>query len=134
VRKQHRAALNLSKVLQFVLYSLRHTFLTRVGASCGDPWTLARIAGHSSIAISSRYVHPSENSVLDAMERMGGHKTGHGEESAGTEESGSKRRKYNVSAEISGERGWTRTIDPCLKRALLCQLSYAPTVGQNQTN
>jgi hypothetical protein len=25
-----------------------------------------------------------------------------------------------------GERGWTRTIDPCLKRALLCQLSYAP--------
>src|SRR5580704_15238820 len=27
-----------------------------------------------------------------------------------------------------GERGWTRTIDPCLKRALLCQLSYAPTL------
>jgi hypothetical protein len=27
---------------------------------------------------------------------------------------------------ITGERGWTRTIDPCLKRALLCQLSYAP--------
>jgi hypothetical protein len=28
---------------------------------------------------------------------------------------------------MGGERGWTRTIDPCLKRALLCQLSYAPT-------
>ena len=28
----------------------------------------------------------------------------------------------------TGERGWTRTIDPCLKRALLCQLSYAPTL------
>jgi hypothetical protein len=27
-----------------------------------------------------------------------------------------------------GERGWTRTIDPCLKRALLCQLSYAPHI------
>ena len=26
----------------------------------------------------------------------------------------------------NGERGWTRTIDPCLKRALLYQLSYAP--------
>jgi integrase len=77
VRKQHRNALKLSKVRPFVLYSLRHTFLTRLGASCGDPWTLARIAGHSSIAISSRYVHPSENSVLDAMERMSGHKTGH---------------------------------------------------------
>jgi hypothetical protein len=42
----------------------------------------ARIAGHSSIAISSRYVHPSENSVLDAMEHMGGHKTGHSDEDA----------------------------------------------------
>jgi hypothetical protein len=27
-----------------------------------------------------------------------------------------------------GERGRTRTCDPCLKRALLYQLSYAPTV------
>jgi integrase len=80
VKKQHRNALKLSKVRPFVLYSLRHTFLTRLGVSCGDPWTLARIAGHSSIAISSRYVHPSENSVLDAMERMGGHKTGHSAE------------------------------------------------------
>src|SRR6185369_9258026 len=26
-----------------------------------------------------------------------------------------------------GERGWIRTIDPRLKRALLYQLSYAPT-------
>jgi hypothetical protein len=31
---------------------------------------------------------------------------------------------------LGGERGWTRTIDPCLKRALLCQLSYAPTFFQ----
>jgi hypothetical protein len=38
---------------------------------------LARIAGHSSIKMSSRYVHPSENAVLDAMERLGGHKIGH---------------------------------------------------------
>jgi hypothetical protein len=28
--------------------------------------------------------------------------------------------------ETSGERGRTRTCDPCLKRALLYQLSYAP--------
>ena len=60
----------------WVLYSFRHTFLTRLGESGCDAWTLARIAGHSSIAISSRYVHPSENAVLDAVERMGGHKIG----------------------------------------------------------
>jgi hypothetical protein len=38
---------------------------------------LARIAGHSSIGISARYVHPSEEAMLDAMSRLGGHKSGH---------------------------------------------------------
>jgi integrase len=80
LKKQHRKALTLAKVRPFVLYSLRHTFLTRLGESGCDAWTLARIAGHSSIAISSRYVHPSENAVLDAVERMGGHKIGHSRE------------------------------------------------------
>jgi integrase len=61
----------------FVLYSLRHTFLTRLGESGCDAWTLARIAGHNDIRISARYVHPSENAVLTAMSRMGGHKFGH---------------------------------------------------------
>jgi integrase len=61
----------------FVLYSLRHTFLTRLGQSGCDVWTLARIAGHASITISSRYVHPSEDAVLDAISRLGGHRIGH---------------------------------------------------------
>ena len=61
----------------WVLYSFRHTFLTRLGESGCDAWTLARIAGHSSIAISSRYVHPSEDAVQNAMSRLGGHKIGH---------------------------------------------------------
>jgi integrase len=64
-------------VLRFVLYSLRHTFLTRLGESGCDAWTLARIAGHSDIRISARYVHPSEDAVFNAMSRLGGHKTGH---------------------------------------------------------
>ena len=68
---------NLQPVRPFVLYSLRHTFLTRLGESGCDVWTLAHIAGHSSISISSRYVHPSEDAVLDAMSRLGGHKIGH---------------------------------------------------------
>jgi hypothetical protein len=33
----------------------------------------------------------------------------------------------------SGERGRTRTCDPCLKRALLYQLSYAPTAFKFNT-
>ncbi|HEV2116157.1 MAG TPA: site-specific integrase [Terriglobales bacterium] len=86
LKKQHRNALKLSKVRPFVLYSLRHTFLTRLGASGCDVWTLARIAGHSSIAMSYRYVHPSEDRVLDAMELLGGHKSGHSEETGAKEE------------------------------------------------
>ena len=66
----------------WVLYSFRHTFLTRLGESGCDVWSLARIAGHSSIAISSRYVHPSEDAVQNAMSRMGGHKIGHSQKSA----------------------------------------------------
>jgi len=79
IKKQHSKAVKASKVRPFVLYSLRHTFLTRLGESGCDTWTLARIAGHSSIAISARYVHPSHDSVLAAVERLGGHKIGHNE-------------------------------------------------------
>jgi integrase len=57
-------------IASFVLYTLRHTFLTRLGSSGCNVWTLARIAGHSSIQMSSRYVHPSEDSVLDALTAM----------------------------------------------------------------
>jgi integrase len=77
LKKQHKKALRLSVVRPFVLYSLRHTFLTRLGESGCDAWTLARIAGHSSVAISARCVHPSEDAVLFALDRLSGHNFGH---------------------------------------------------------
>jgi integrase len=81
LKLQHKKALGLSKVRPFEVYAIRHTFLTRLGESGCDVWTLARIAGHSSIVISARYVHPSGDAVLRAMERHaslseGGDKTG----------------------------------------------------------
>jgi integrase len=92
LRKQHAKAFelvakeanknNLKPVRPFVLYSLRHTFLTRLGESGCDVWTLARVAGHSQIQISSRYVHPSEDAMFAAMSRLGGHKIGHSEENS----------------------------------------------------
>src|SRR5438034_2220240 len=84
LKKRHRKALGLSQVRPFVLYSLRHTFLTRLGQSGCDAWTLARIAGHSSVAMSTRYVHPSEDAVFTALEKLGGHKIGHNGESGET--------------------------------------------------
>jgi site-specific recombinase XerD len=68
VKKQHpRAFRNVNKKINdkdqlltpFVLYSFRHIFLTRLGDNGCDVWTLVRIAGHSSISVSSRYLHPS---------------------------------------------------------------------------
>src|SRR6516165_9936677 len=85
LKKQHQKAVKISKVRPFVLYTLRHTFLTRLGESGCDVWTLARIAGHSSIAISARYVHPSEDAVFSAMSRLSGHKIGHNEIQGGSE-------------------------------------------------
>ena len=79
LRVQHTKALREAKARPFVIYSFRHTFLTRLGESGCDVWTLARIAGHSNISISQRYVHPSEDAVLSAMSRLSGHKIGHSE-------------------------------------------------------
>jgi len=77
VKLQHQKALKLAKIRPFEVYSIRHTFLTRLGESGCDVWTLARIAGHSNISISQRYVHPSEDAVLNALSRLDGHNFGH---------------------------------------------------------
>jgi integrase len=82
LRVQHKKAVKESKVRPFVIYSFRHTFLTRLGESGCDAWTLARIAGHSNIAISQRYVHPSGDAVLLAMSRLSGHNIGHTKKTA----------------------------------------------------
>jgi len=80
----HLKAVSDSKVRPFVLYDFRHTFLTRLGESGCDAWTLARIAGHSSVAVSQHYVHASDHAVLDAIGRLGSghgrHKIGHSPE------------------------------------------------------
>jgi len=87
VKKQHRKAIKDGKVRPFVLYSLRHTFLTRLGMSGIDIWTFARIAGHSNIRQSETYVHPSTDRILDAMAFSDSPVFGHG---AKTEEEGKR--------------------------------------------
>ena len=44
--------------------------LTRLGEAGVDAFTIMRIAGHSSITISQRYVHPSPESVERAFARL----------------------------------------------------------------
>jgi integrase len=63
-----RTALKLPK--DFVVHSLRHSMLTRLGESGGDAFTIMRIAGHSSVTVSQRYVHPTPEGMERAFERL----------------------------------------------------------------
>jgi integrase len=63
-----RDALKLQK--DFVIHSLRHTMLTRLGEAGADAFTIMRIAGHSSVTVSQRYVHPTPESLEKAFERL----------------------------------------------------------------
>jgi len=97
LKKAHAKAVRIAGLRPFVVYSIRHTCLTRLGESGCDVWTLAQIAGHSSIVISARYVHPSGDSVLNALSRLAGHKTGHIDETAVQSTS----RKYLLRGTVS---------------------------------
>ncbi len=44
--------------------------LTRLGEAGADAFTIMRIAGHSSVVVSQRYVDPSPESLERAFERL----------------------------------------------------------------
>ncbi|MHB8390226.1 MAG: tyrosine-type recombinase/integrase [Acidobacteriaceae bacterium] len=54
----------------FVLHSLRHTCLTRQGEAGADAFTIMKLAGHSSVTVSQRYVHPTGETVQLAFDRL----------------------------------------------------------------
>lgn len=68
LKKQHARALTISGVKPFVLYTLRHTCMTR-WAKHVDPYMLHIIAGHTDMNTTRRYVHPSDADLREAIER-----------------------------------------------------------------
>ena len=62
----------LPEIKPFEIYVMRHSFLTHLAASGCDAFTLAKIAGHSSITITSRYCHPAQDSVERAFRALTG--------------------------------------------------------------
>ena len=44
--------------------------LTRLGEAGADAFTIMRIAGHSNVTVSQRYVHPTPEGMERAFERL----------------------------------------------------------------
>jgi integrase len=65
-----RDAMKLPK--DCVLHSSRHTFCTRLGEAGVDSFTLKALAGHSSVKISEKYVHPTGKIKEAAVGKLNG--------------------------------------------------------------
>jgi integrase len=70
LRRMHLKVLEESKVKHFVLHSIRHTFLTRLGESRCDVWTMARVVGHTTTKALQHYVHTSQDAAEAAILRL----------------------------------------------------------------
>jgi len=57
-------------MLRFCPYTMRHTALSKLAAAGCDAFTLARIAGHSSITITQRYCHPQADAIERAFAKL----------------------------------------------------------------
>jgi len=71
INSQHDVTVSaLKTVKRFRLYDLRHSFLTRLGEAGAHAFAIQKVAGHSTITISQRYVHPTEERIEDAFSRL----------------------------------------------------------------
>ncbi len=68
--KAHEIEPSIPEVKPFEPYCMRHTALTWLAESGCDAFTLARIAGHSSITITQRYCHPQAEAIESAFAKV----------------------------------------------------------------
>jgi Phage integrase family len=95
-----------------VPYTLRHTALTNLGEKAGgDVFVLARIAGHSSITVTQRYIHPQAEAINRVFSQVDT-KLGTVEEAPKIEASDNRERDGKQTIENNeeiGARGGSRT-------------------------
>jgi integrase len=71
VRKAHDAAVRRASIDEaFRLYDLRHTDATRAAQAGVDVLTLAALLGHTTVHMTSRYVHPTDQHKREAIEKL----------------------------------------------------------------
>jgi integrase len=71
LRDQHVKIRRMMKLpADAVIHSFRHTALTRLGEAGADAFSIMRLAGHSTVTVSQRYVHPSAEALGLAIRRL----------------------------------------------------------------
>jgi integrase len=71
LRKAHVSALQKAGIHPpFRLYDLRHTALTRMAMAGIDLPTMRELAGHASIQMTMRYVHPTPEHKRTAIQKL----------------------------------------------------------------
>jgi integrase len=78
LKKQHAAAIKTSKLTPFVLYTFRHTCITR-WARKKKLFAVKMLAGHAELSTTSRYVHFDDEDMADTIDLQvsGGHSSRH---------------------------------------------------------
>jgi len=71
LNQRHAKLRKLLKLpVEFVPHSLRHTFGTRLGEAGADAFTIMKLMGHCSVVVSQRYVHPTPETMEEALDRL----------------------------------------------------------------
>jgi integrase len=103
----------LRELVFFQPYILRHTALTQLAEAGCDAFTLARIAGHTSITITQRYIHPQADAIQRAFAPLAVQATknseGGGSAQVGTNLGTREIRVKSEAMEVAGAKGGTRT-------------------------
>ena len=70
VKTAFRASLRRAGIPRIRFHDLRHTFATRLAARGVDLLTIKELLGHSNIAMTMRYAHPSQDNMRRAVELL----------------------------------------------------------------
>jgi len=123
LKKQQANALEICGVEPFVLYTLRHTCITR-WAKYMDPFTLHVLAGHTDMNTTERYVHPNEEHIREAMSKVwGGHTSGHTNEKDDPKAAADSTVTDTIEKGLAGATRRDRTGDLLITNQPLYQLS-----------
>jgi integrase len=123
IKKQHASAIEDSEVQPFVLYTLRHTCLTR-WAKYMDPFTLHVLAGHTDMNTTKRYIHPNETHIREAMAKVwGGNSFGHSDKKGDPKAASDSSVTDSIDKDLAGATRRDRTGDLLITNQPLYQLS-----------